>query len=113
MSVTNPRSIYWLVSPCEICGRRVRASHLLRYWAARPGPTVADAEIMLVSSSGNRGLTNQRTPLWETLDARGAESVRPATGRLVGEFFEKLEARHLAAARAARDGAYRARYGRR
>jgi hypothetical protein len=111
MSTIDPRALFSLVSPCEICSRRVRASHLLRYWASRPEPTVLDAEIMMVSSSGNRGIRNERSPLWATIDAPGAESVRDKTGRMLGSYFDQLERRHLAAARAAKDGAYRARYG--
>ncbi len=111
MSTVDPRLAFWLVSPCEICSRRARASHLLRYWASRPEPTVLDAEVMMVSSSGNRGIRNERSPLWATIDAPGAGSVRAKIGQMLGNFFDQLEQRHLAAARAAKDGAHRARHG--
>jgi hypothetical protein len=65
----------------------------------------------MVISSGDRGLRNERSPLWATIDAPGAEAARPATARLLADYFDALHSRHIAAAKAARDGARRARYG--
>jgi hypothetical protein len=107
----KPRSIYWLVLECPCCGRRTRASSLLRAWRARPTPSFDDAETMLTRSTGPGSLTNDRSPLWQLLtsipDARNRLHVRD----LVHDFLRQLESRLTDGARASRDAAHRARWG--
>lgn len=107
----DPRALWAIVQPCEVCGRRARASHLIRFWASRPQPTVDDAELMTVESTGNRGLRNKRTPLWPTLAATPEQPANGDTRRMLTDYYDALERRLLAAAKAAKAGAQRARYG--
>ena len=107
-----PQTVYWLLSTCEGCGRRVRASHVLRFWKERETPTTDDAEMMVTRSGGHRQLRNERGDLWPQLAAMTDSRKRFELGRIVAEYFDQLEKRLLAAARVARDAAYRARYGR-
>jgi hypothetical protein len=107
----EPRTIYWLVHRCVICGRRVRASHELRHWSERPTPNEADAEMMVTTSGGRGRLSNERAGLWVQL---AAVREQPDGGLLrgkVAQYYRLLDRRLQAAARAAQDAAYRARYG--
>ncbi|MFO0681441.1 MAG: hypothetical protein U0234_05290 [Sandaracinus sp.] len=109
LPVRNP---YWLVVSCELCGRRVRASHALRYWKARTAPTLDDAEVMATSSRGHGRIQNERSNLWTQLAATMDYNKRYELRTAVATYFEQLEQRLLAAARVARQAAGRARYGR-
>lgn len=105
----DPRSVYWFVCDCPCCGRRVRASSLLRHWQKGPA-SFEDAEVMLTVSRGYKALENVRGPFWRALRDAGWEQ-RDALAPKVEDFLRQLEDRLRAAAQVARDAARRARYG--
>jgi hypothetical protein len=106
-----PRDAYFIVVRC-VCGRRVRASSLMRAWADRPAEaTFADAEMMVTKSAGPGKLTNLRSPLWTALNAPTDVRARVAIADRVAEFFRRMEVRMGEVARASRDASLRARWG--
>jgi hypothetical protein len=107
----DPRTVYWLLATCPICGRRVRASQTLRHWAERPVPDEAEAEMMLTLSEGRGRLRNERAGLWAQLDAVRDHRDGGVLRTKVADYYRLLERRLRAAARAAQDAALRARYG--
>jgi hypothetical protein len=107
----EPRTVYWLVHRCPICGRRVRASHELRHWSERPRPDETDAEMMVTTSRGRGRLANERATLWTALATVREHGEGGLLRGKVAEYYRLLDRRLQAAARAAQDAAYRARYG--
>ena len=107
----TPRSLYWLVFECPCCGRRTRASSLLRTWIDRPVPSFDDAETMVTRSKGPGTLTNDRSPLWQLLGAIPDVRRRAQVRDLLHGFFRRLETRLGDGVRASKDAAYRARWG--
>lgn len=109
-SELEPRSVYWITFACPCCGRRTRASTLLRYWNASAREEFEDAEAMFTVGKGFKRIENKRDGLWKMLD-----QVGPFEGRrlreTVGVIFEALAARLEEHSRAARAAARRARYG--
>jgi hypothetical protein len=107
-----PRNPHWVVTSCQVCGRRVRASHTLRLWGERKVPSFDDAEVMATSSGGYGKIKNERSNLWTQLAATTDFRKQYELRNAVADYFERLEDRLLAAARVARQAAGRARYGR-
>jgi hypothetical protein len=105
-----PRDLYFVVVTCECCGRRVRASTMLRAWEKRPRPTLEDAEFMLTRSDGPGRIRNERGPLWTGLSEVPDRDGRYRLGASVASFLDRLDRRMRDAARAVSDGARRARY---
>ena len=55
---TSTKDLHAVLLRCPCCGRRARASEILRAWLASPKPTFLDAEAMLTRSTGPRTLRN-------------------------------------------------------
>lgn len=87
--LADPKKVYFLVSTCEACGQRVRASAALRHWSLRPDPHINDAEMMTTRGGGQGLILNQRAPLWSEL----ARNRDPALHAAVGCYMGMLESR--------------------
>ena len=73
--LADPKKAYFLVSTCEACGQRVRASTMLRHWSNRPRPHIEDAEIMITRGAGRGLIHNERMPLWSGFTEPGGAEV--------------------------------------
>lgn len=102
------RHYHAYVISCPCCGRRVRASQLVRAWESNPKATFSDAEAMFTRSSGPRKLRNERHPLWDYAAGRQWDEKYKLRRRL-DAFFTAVDRRLTAAAMEARSAASRAR----
>lgn len=107
----DPRAVYWVTFACPCCGRRTRASTLLRYWSKTPLESFEDAEAMFTVGKGFKRIENKRDALWTVLAQLPADRGYDVR-RAVGVFFEALAERLEKHGWPAREAARRARYGR-
>ena len=96
-----PRSHYWIVTTCPLCGSRVRGNRVMRHWEAQPEPAYDDAEFMVCESSGHRRLNNLRGPLLDLLDTPQRTDTYYQMKRRLYTYFDRLEKRAYKTANAA------------
>lgn len=88
--LADPKKVYFLVSTCEACGRRVRASAALRHWSLRPDPHINDAEMMTTRGGGQGVIVNQRAPLWRELAYHNDPALHAAVRCYLGMLASRL-----------------------